>query len=312
MILSEFCEENLGFVPVFEPIECIGKRICQDKRSGLKVTMDEPTPGQAGCWTWVELTGEDGCAKWGDARLRELLMFLGENGKRWRACRVDAAWDHVGFDPAWMDRQIRLGNFVSRSLDQDHRKWENNALGDTCYLGLRLHHKPRIFRCYNKRGFVRFEMETHGDWAEKMGDLLADNRVSEWSRLAMGVVLGGVDFRVGGLKSRQTDRCVRLPEWAELVGQAEKMALGKVVEMPKDKSRIEKAKQFIVTYVKQLAVITEGAGLEWFGEQVRAAVQERCAGMDVAAAEEFLGEMSVEASKLRGQVHEQSADGVPF
>lgn len=172
-------------------------------------------------YTTVELRGQ-GCAAFEPDVLLGFLAYIVSCGSRWHGLRVDIAFDHVLFTPQMIDDAIRRGDIRSRSLGIEDRDWNDNALGQTAYLGGRRCKKPRKLRVYNKRGFNRCEGELHGEWATSLLRKLAAGTVGQWPRIAQGMLRGMVDF-VDSHASRRIERCPLLPWWDEFIGQADKI-----------------------------------------------------------------------------------------
>lgn len=253
-IVTEQIEEILGFEAVFVKASFGGLDTWTDERSGVQLFYHASRQTSGATWCQVQLKGES-CQRWGDARLRNLLMGINAAGVRWRLSRVDAAWDHGQITPRWFYDQILAGNFVSRCLDQADRDWRENALGQTAYLGLRKDHKERLLRVYNKYGYNRVELEMSGKWAEKMGEMMADTRVGEWPGKFLEVLTGAVDL-VDRSKSSRISRAPRLQEWHVFVGDAQRMVTCSVeTAMPPMRLEVGKAEGFLQRNWRQIAVM---------------------------------------------------------
>lgn len=142
----------------------------------------------------VEFTGE-ACEELGPVRVGRLHVGLGL-----RASRFDLAIDGAAFTPAELRDQWRADNVRTRAKvpqrarpDRQWRSsdWRSNAEGDTFRMGSRS--SQQMARCYDSRGFTRFELELKDDTAQRavgeffaavaMGDVvLLRDRALAWVR----------------------------------------------------------------------------------------------------------------------------------
>lgn len=247
-----------------------------DRGPGARWARIITGPGMALCqprearsdYTMLELKGE-GCDLY-RGLLPGLLDGLARSGLRWRSKRIDVAWDHHSITPRLLDRTIRRGDLRSRTLTKDHRDWRDNEAGQTCYLGLRKHHKERMLRCYNSRGFNRLELEVTGGWAESLGERLVGSSPDRWPVLAVGVLRGAVDF-VDRKANARVDRCPLLPWWSSFIGEAEKI---KMRDTPSPRTGpailpIGQAEVMLEQIARRYLILREALGPEWIEQRAR-------------------------------------------
>lgn len=305
LTISSFCEESLGFVPAFVESKKGGLSVCQDDQSGLTLLYHESrqSRGKDGLvvpgteWCQIQLRGE-GCQRWGDTRLRELLLWFHNEQRRWRLSRVDGAWDYGRVGPRWFRDQIRAGNFVSRCLDRADVEWYENHKGETCYLGLRKDHKERLLRVYNAHGFNRVELEMSGCWAEKAGEFMADLVPSAWPARFLEILTGAVDL-VDPSSASRLSRCSRLSKWSDFVGDCARVNTVSVgSEFVPSRLEVGKFEGLLQRNWRALAV----AFLAFSGKADRQFLSDRVCERLIAASAEEQESLTRRAAELRRQV----------
>jgi hypothetical protein len=148
-------------------------------------------------------------------------------GRVFKVTRLDLAFDGVLFTVAQCVAAAESGNVRSsvnkgraiRSLG-DRVAGED---GDTFEWGRRAS-KSRMVRAYDRRGFVRFEMEWRGDRSDLLARELGALGVQAWASRAIGHLRAFLDF-VDADASLNISRCPLLSWWAEFVQGVEKIRI---------------------------------------------------------------------------------------
>jgi DNA relaxase NicK len=110
-------------------------------------------------------------------------------------------------------------------------------------------------RCYNEKGFTRFELELKDKKARLAAKKIFDVDEAELPALALGMVRGFVDFCEPGSR-REHDKL--LPWWSEFVGMFE----GVVLSIPK---KVQKVLEDALSYVVVQHGKTLKAAFQAFG-----------------------------------------------
>ena len=136
-------------------------------------------------------------SSWNLGELRGFIEYFKDNGLRWRCSRLDLAFD---VEPDKMDINTVFDAVSSR--EYVCRAQNRGAYIDfgsdekTITLGSRP--SERYMRIYNRRGYVRFELEVKGKAAGFIGALLLDaDSLSAYHKvvpLAVGVLKDYVRF----------------------------------------------------------------------------------------------------------------------
>ncbi len=160
----------------------------------------------------IDLTGS-ACDAIQPNQLRDFLIHIKEE-KKCRVTRLDLAWDRVAFTPldakqAVDKNQIRSG-INRKSLTYTVEPYALKDDGSTGTTSLRLGslYSERMLRVYDKRGFVRIELQTRAKRAEKVAWNILVQPVQEWSEIAKSHMRDFVDFEEEG---------VLLPWWDEFI-----------------------------------------------------------------------------------------------
>jgi hypothetical protein len=235
--------------------------------------MDNPT--REGMGVNVLCTGE-ACEYLGLERLAAIYLGLGL-----KASRFDLKADNCGFTPAdlqreWMADNVRtraqkpnpgvwekLGKRIKPGME-DVRSctWHEGMSGDTFEMGSRT--SEQFVRCYDSRGFTRFELELKGEKADTAAELLlnvaAEGAVNSFGALLLGIIRNFVDF-VDASSSSNRNRCEALPFWAEFMGDIQRVKitlLGKVSRVLEDvQAHLEEQ------YAAVIATVYRAHGAEW-------------------------------------------------
>jgi DNA relaxase NicK len=169
----------------------------------------------------------------------------------WKAMRVDLAVDGCGFTPAQLRDAWRVGDVNTRVKalaegaregreDWRRHEWVECLDGDMLAMGSRA--SSQYARCYNTRGFIRFELELKNGGTK--GARTAATVVSlvvealrsgdQFGTLVVGLVQRFVRF-VDRTQDSNLARCLELTWWAEFmkgVGRARLMLGVAVVKSP--------------------------------------------------------------------------------
>jgi hypothetical protein len=182
---------------------------------GVKVFFD-PIDGEDHCSVSVPGGAFEAL---GDELLFGLVRLWRGRGVRVKATRVDLALDGGEFTPGEV-RDAFLAGEVRTYTRRDTWGWHNSAEGVTFTMGSRT--SDRSARVYDKRGPVRFEVETKGDRAAAVLDDLMLHGLDEWPERIRAHVADFAEFEADW--------------WAVLMGGAVRamLKLGGVVRMTLD------------------------------------------------------------------------------
>lgn len=149
-------------------------------------------------------------------------------GLQMRATRIDLAVDHCAYQPAdlrdeWYRDNVRTACKPARTPLPGREgirscSWYSSPSGDTFNMGSR--QATAFARCYNERGFTRFELELKGQRAASVAKLVLDDSVSTLD-VAVAAIRDFVDF-VDSASSTNRSRCRLLPFWAQFVSGIER------------------------------------------------------------------------------------------
>lgn len=158
----------------------------------VRVLASESRPDMGVC---IDVTGE-GCEQLGLRVLAELRAFLGL-----KVTRLDVALDECPFTPAdlrdaWQSGLVRTRAKVPVDARPDRQwrscSWRSDAKGDMFTMGARS--STQYARCYDERGFTRFELELKGRAAEVAAGRLLGSDLDGFAVEALGWVRRFVDF----------------------------------------------------------------------------------------------------------------------
>lgn len=173
----------------------------------------------------LDVQGE-GCEALGALELAEVHEALAL-----RCSRFDVAHDDCPFTPVMVADAWRSGDVRTRSKVPDDAlpsrqwrkcRWVTDVTGDMFTMGARS--SMQYARCYDRRGFTRFELELKGETAQLAADeLLALVRAGGegFALASLGWVRRFVDF-VQRDSDTNASRCELLCWWDEFVGSAAK------------------------------------------------------------------------------------------
>lgn len=181
----------------------------------------------------------------------EKLKLLSSN---LRLTRLDIAFDYFPLSPQQLKQTIIDGNFRSRAKREtlhDHNKhYKEHA---TTYFGSR--QSTQFARCYNERGFNRFELVLQKERAEKNINVLLEASPQQ----AVSALRDLVDF-VDCKANENLSRCPLLPWWDEYTQGVERAGIKLT---PKAEPSLERLEQWLYKQVAaSLATYTEVKGIQ--------------------------------------------------
>ena len=165
-----------------------------------------------------------------------------------KATRLDVAVDHCPFSPddlrrEWVSDNVRTNCKPVKKAKPGREhirtcKWDSSPTGDTFYMSSR---KSSVFaRCYDERGFTRFELEMKGERATKAATLIfADSE--QLKQRTMGMIRELVDF-VDAKSDTNRSRCTLLPFWRAFITKFERV---KVQLTPRPEITLDRIKNWI-------------------------------------------------------------------
>ncbi len=173
------------------------------------------------------------------------MLFL---GMQMKATRLDLATDNCPFTPAelqreWIEDNVRTACKPMRDARQGWEnvrtcKWESSPTGDTFYMGSR--QSTAFARCYDKRGFTRFELELKAERADKAAQLILAHP-EQLIENTVGMIREFVDF-VDASEDSNRSRCSFLPFWQKFIKAFERV---KVQLTPRPELTLERLKDWI-------------------------------------------------------------------
>jgi len=158
----------------------------------VRVLASERRPDMGVC---VDVTGT-GCEELGLRALAELRLQLGL-----KVTRLDVALDHCPFTPsvlrdAWHADMVRTRAKVPEDARADRQwrscDWKSNPKGDMFTMGARS--STQYARCYDERGFTRFELELKDRTADLAAARLLGDDLGDFATEALGWIRRFVDF----------------------------------------------------------------------------------------------------------------------
>lgn len=181
----------------------------------VRVLASESRPDMGVC---VDVDGT-GCEELGLRVLAELPSAL-----ELRVTRLDVAMDHCPFTPAelrdaWRSGQVRTRAKVPEDAREDRQwrssAWQSRPSGDCFTMGARS--STQYARCYDERGFTRFELELKGRAAEVAAAELLGGELGAFATGALAWVRRFVDF-VDAESATNVSRRSLLPFWEAFCG----------------------------------------------------------------------------------------------
>lgn len=210
----------------------------------------------------VELKGQL-CAELDHAQLWSLLNRVHEH--RSHVTRVDFAWDGFPASVADVREALIAGRVRTHMRLPSVPPYFENEAGATVYMGSRS--SDRLFRVYDARGPVRFELEIKGDAAKSIGLQLRDEDPREWAGIGLAYVRGAADFVEPLTGDSNKSRWPLSSWWAEFVGNAGRARVVRVQKTPP--TFIGKVDGFVQRHSRMLRVIHEAGLSEWLADRAR-------------------------------------------
>jgi DNA relaxase NicK len=217
---------------------------------GLKLLSNEKRPEMGVC---LYASGEV-CEVLGFERLSWLYQAM-----HMTATRADLAIDNCPFSPGqlrwhWQRDNVRTnckpmkGALESR-VHVRTCNWHSSPDGDTFYMGSRS--STQFARCYNSRGFTRFEIELKKERAAEVMEML--NRGASMDEVALGVVREFVDF-IHREDDVRPDRCRLQGFWQRFI---DGFARIKTYVEPRPQRSFERVVNFIEHQVARTLALYE-------------------------------------------------------
>lgn len=193
-----------------------------------------------------------------------------------RTSRGDVYIDHCPFSPSDIRDEWRAGNVRTpvkehpdslKGRSYKRSDWDDSNTGDTFYMGSRS--SQRYARCYNKRGYTRFELEIKGKRAAitfealKMAFRASPEKFAE---AAVGAIRDFVDF-VQPETDLNISRAELLPFWEIFTAGIARARI--VLAREIDKDFVEVVEYIAKNYAPLLSVIYQGMGWIKFREMVK-------------------------------------------
>ncbi len=207
-----FISGVLGYGPEVRPTGQHGYTATFKWFGGLRLFDNESRPEMG----VMLLADGETCDHHGFAQIADIYQAL-----QMTATRIDLAADHCRFTPSAL-RRLWLADRVSTvckpmrdalSPRKAHRthSWRSSPTGDTFYMGSR--QSTQFARCYNSRGFTRFEMELKQERAaQTMTALCEGSPLSSTLGAAIAQFVKFVD-----LDDTNRHRCTVLPFWKKFL-----------------------------------------------------------------------------------------------
>lgn len=187
-----------------------------------------------------------------------LCSFIAEVdacGFRWKATRIDIAFDHYFFTPLMCWDAYRQGKFRTRA-NRDSGDWRENKKGKTFYIGSKL--SPRFLRVYDMRGPTRVEMVYKKDYAESVRQQLTN--IEGLKSTALGLLRSYIEFTEEPVQGKNSSRIKAANWWHQLVNEADPITLKKDIDR---KSHYRQSMQrYFERLLPTLCVMSEGLDID--------------------------------------------------
>jgi hypothetical protein len=234
-----FISDCLGYGPEVLPTGQNGYTATFKWFGGLRLFDNDQRPEMG----VMLLADGDTCDHHGFDQLAYIYQAL-----QMTATRLDLAADYCRFTPSAL-RRLWLADRVSTvckpmndalSHRKEHRtcSWASSPTGDTFYMGSR--QSTQMARCYNSRGFTRFEMELKQERAaQTMTALCEGSPLFSTLGAAIAQFVKFVD-----LDDTNRHRCTVLPFWKKFLKALDNS--GAVTRLdPRPKPTVERLKDWI-------------------------------------------------------------------
>lgn len=209
-----FISDYLGHGPEVHQRAQFGYASTFEWLGGLRLMDNEKRPEMGICL----LADGDTCDHYGFSQLSWIYQAL-----QFTATRLDLAVDGCRFTPGalrklWMSDNVRSAARTNNdALPGRERvrsnRWFTGPTGDTFYMGSRT--STQYARCYNMRGFTRFEMELKKERAAQTMQALCDGA-------SMSATLGAVISQFVAFVDKSDinrSRCKALPFWRRFMAR---------------------------------------------------------------------------------------------
>ncbi len=194
-----------------------------------------------------------------------LCSFLAEVdacGFRWKATRIDIAFDHHFFTPQMCWDAYQKGKFRTRA-NRDSGDWRENNKGKTFYIGSRM--SPRFLRIYDKRGPSRIEMVYKKEYAEALRQQLTN--IEELKNTALGFLRSYIEFTEEPVQGKNSSRAKTANWWHQLVNDVEPTTIKKGA-VREDHYR-QSLERYYERLLPTLCIFSEGLGKDLNNEVKR-------------------------------------------
>lgn len=239
----------------------------------------------------------------------DLLNRLLRGVHRARCSRLDVAFDGVPFSPRDVRAAVHAGNFNSRTVKPGRDGcWFIEGEGDTAYVPPR-RSVPLLFRCYDRRGPVRFEIEAKDRMAERLSLQLVEcgGDLAAFVPHVLGAARSFCDF-VDCTSAPRIDRCTALAWWAEFIRGAPKGR--RIAQAARSERHPAGTMMFHVDRFWRTFIAYKRAGLlGWFDGQCEARAVK---GWGPADDERVAEMLTARASGYNGLPPVEEEDGAPF
>jgi len=246
-----FISDRLGHGPRVHQRGLMGYTVTFEWAGGLKLLVNEKRPEMGLCL----LADGNACEFYGLSILAYIYQAL-----QFRATRIDLAVDGCRFTPSalrklwlkgWVKTQARPEKGAKSGREKLRKyKWDDSPTGDTFYMGSA--RSTQFARCYNRRGFTRFEMVLKQERAAQVMQALCDG---EQLAPTLGSIISQFVAFVA-LDDKNRSRCTPLPFWAQFI---ESLTTNGVVTRlePRPEPTIERLIEWIENQVAPSLVVYE-------------------------------------------------------
>lgn len=202
----------------------------------------------------------DACEYYGLEKLKFLSCNL-------RLTRLDIAFDYFPLSPSQLKQTIIDGNVRTRAKRETlHNHNKHFAGHETTYFGSR--QSSQFARCYNERGFNRFELVLQKERAEKNINVLLDASPHQ----AISALRDLVDF-VDGSVSQNRAQCPLQPWWEDYIQGVQR---GGVTLTPKPEPTLERLEHWLYKQVAaSLSTYTDVKGFPALADVLQTGVLTR-------------------------------------
>ncbi len=234
-----FVSDYLGHGPELQDHGVMGYTSTFAWAGGLKLLDNDKRPEMGVC---LSAPG-DACEFHGFDKLSHIYQSL-----QMRASRCDIAVDNCEFTPRklydhWISDEVRTQARVNPNSQEgrEHLRthnWVSSTDGDTFYMGSRS--SSQFARCYDSRGFTRFEVELKKERAEQVMQALCSGK--DMKNVAGDVINQFVAFV--HLDNEKRERCSYQPWWGDFIYSLESADVVTRLD-PRPEPTVERLKDWI-------------------------------------------------------------------